>query len=288
MPDRPALAEFLRARREQLRPADVGLPSTGRRRTPGLRREELATLAGVSIDYLVRLEQGRDTNPSTAVLYSLANALRLSDEERAHLFKVAAISHSPELCPYSVGLVNEVAPNVRQLLERLDPTPAVVVGPASHVLEWNPAWEAVVRPLGILDTASPNLAQYVFFDPRSRAAFVDWDATATEQVGNLRAARVRLGPNMAFEGMIERLLDVPEFASRWSAHAVAEKRRGDKRLVHPDAGELRLAFEVLLVPDDGDQRLVTWFAADDETARLLAALIRSRSSRRRLRVVGEP
>jgi transcriptional regulator with XRE-family HTH domain len=291
MPDRPALAEFLRARREQLRPADVGLPSTGRRRTPGLRREELATLAGVSIDYLIRLEQGRDTNPSTAVLTALATALRLSDDERVHLFKLAAITGHPELCPYSVGLVNEVAPNVRELLDRLHPTPAFVAGPASHVLAWNPAWEAVVGPLGMLDEHAPNLAQYVFFDPRSREAYLDWDVAATEQVSQLRAARVRIGPSPGLEAMLERLQKVPEFASRWSAHGVAEKRRGEKRLVHPEVGELRLAFEVLLLPHDGEQRLITWLAADVETARALSALTTGGSSRGagrgRLRVVGE-
>lgn len=288
MPERRVLAEFLRARREQLRPADVGLPSTGRRRTPGLRREELATLAGVSIDYLVRLEQGRDTNPSSAVLTALATALRLSDDERVHLFKLAAITGHPELCPYAVGLVNEVAPNVHELLDRLHPTPAFVAGPASHVLAWNPAWDAVVRPLGVLDADAPNLAQYLFLDPRSREAYPDWDAAATEQVSQLRAARVRIGPSPGFEAMLERLQEVPEFASRWSAHAVAEKRRGQKRLAHPEVGELRLAFEVLLLPHDGEQQLITWLPADDATARALTALVSGAvSASRRLRLVGE-
>src|SRR5262249_45748422 len=124
--DRPTLGAFLRARREQLTPAEVGLPvgaGTGRRRTPGLRREGVATLAGVSIDYLVRLEQGRDIHPSAAVLAAIATALRLSDDERAHLRRLAAISGTPGLCPAGVVAGRQVEPSVRALLDRLDPTP---------------------------------------------------------------------------------------------------------------------------------------------------------------------
>ena len=135
------VAEFLRARREQLQPADVGLPDNGRRRTPGLRREEVATLAGVSIDYLVRLEQGRDTKPSPSVIAALADALRLDDEQRRQLYTLAMISQSAELCPAPRPLARAVAPTVTALLERLGPTPAFVVGPANDVLAWNDAWE---------------------------------------------------------------------------------------------------------------------------------------------------
>ena len=145
------LGEYLRARREQLQPADVGLPTSGRRRTPGLRREEVATLAGVSIDYLVRLEQGRDVNPSAGVLAGLAAALRLDDDERMHLFKLAAISGSSELCPAARAVAVDIPPSIRQLLERLDPTPAFVLGAAGDVLAANRAWETIVRPLGMLD-----------------------------------------------------------------------------------------------------------------------------------------
>ena len=112
------MAEFLRARREQLQPGDVGLPDNGRRRTPGLRREEVATLAGVSIDYLVRLEQGRDTKPSPSVIAALADALRLDDEQRRQLYTLAMISQTSELCPAARPLARAVAPTVTALLER--------------------------------------------------------------------------------------------------------------------------------------------------------------------------
>src|SRR2546421_5784745 len=118
-----ALAKFLRARREALTPTDVGLPDSGRRRTPGLRREEVATLAGVSIDYLIRLEQGRDTNPSPSVLASLAAALRLTDEERAHLGMLAARGHSKELCAAAKPPMATVPTTITTLLHRLDPSP---------------------------------------------------------------------------------------------------------------------------------------------------------------------
>jgi transcriptional regulator with XRE-family HTH domain len=163
------VAEFLRARREQLQPADVGLPDNGRRRTPGLRREEVATLAGVSIDYLIRLEQGRDTRPSANVVAALAGALRLDDDDRRRLYTLAMLSQSQELCPSTQPLARSVAPTVSALLERLSPLPAFVVGPFSDVLAWNHEWESLVGPLGMFETDAPNLARHVFLHPAARS-----------------------------------------------------------------------------------------------------------------------
>src|SRR4051812_2117806 len=142
------VAEFLRARRDQLQPSDVGLPDNGRRRSPGLRREEVAALAGVSIDYLVRLEQGRDTRPSPSVIAALADALRLDDDQRRQLYTLAMVSQTSELCPAARPLPRVVAPTVLALLKGLGTTPAFVSGPANDVLAWNDAWEHLVRPLG--------------------------------------------------------------------------------------------------------------------------------------------
>lgn len=267
------LGAFLRARREALRPADVGLGDNGRRRTPGLRREEVAALAGVSIDYLTRIEQGRDVNPSVSVLAALAVALRLGDRERTHMAKLAAIGHSRELCPDSTPLLDDVSPGVRHLLDSLGSTPAFVLGSIGDVVAWNEAWARVAAPLGMLDDVPPNLARYVFTNPRARRAYGDWDAAADEQVARLRAAEPRWGAEPAFVALRDVLLTVDEFAPRWSAHPVAEKRRGTKRLEHPDVGVLDLAFEVLLLPDD-DQQLVTWRAADAASEGRLASLVR--------------
>jgi transcriptional regulator with XRE-family HTH domain len=261
------VAELLRARREQLQPADVGLPDNGRRRTPGLRREEVATLAGVSIDYLVRLEQGRDTRPSASVIAALADALRLDDEQRRQLYTLAVASQNAELCPSARPLAREVSPTVMAILERLDPTPAFVVGPSNDVLGWNDAWERLVRPLGMLEGAVPNLARHVFLDPRARTVYPDWMAAADEQVSRLRAATDRWGDDETFAALMDELRAAPEFVARWSSFATTERRRGTRRIVHPDLGELRFNYEVLLLPDDVDeQRLITWLPADDVTA----------------------
>jgi transcriptional regulator with XRE-family HTH domain len=283
------VAEFLRARRDQLRPGDVGLPDSGRRRTPGLRREEVATLAGVSIDYLVRLEQGRDTKPSPSVLAALADALRLDDDERRQLYTLAMVSQSAELCPGPRPLAREVPPTVKALLEGLNPTSAFVAGPANDVLAWNHSWELLVRPLGMLDDAAPNLARHVFVHPQARTVYPDWVAAADEQVSRLRAATGRWGEDAEFAALINELRAVPEFAERWSLLAATERRRGTRTIVHRDLGRLRLNYEVLLLPDDVDeQRLITWLPADETTATALARLTDASgpTSPPQLRVIG--
>jgi transcriptional regulator with XRE-family HTH domain len=264
------VAEFLRARRDQLQPADVGLPDSGRRRTPGLRREEVATLAGVSIDYLVRLEQGRDTNPSPSVIAALADALRLEEGQRRELYKLAMISYTAELCPAARPLARTVAPTVTTLLDRLGATPAFVAGPINDVLAWNDAWEQLVRPLGMLDGAVPNLARHVFLQPDARTVYPDWVAAADEQVSRLRAAAGRWDDDDNFVALMDDLRAVPDFVERWAIFAATETRRGTTRIGHPDLGQLRLDYEVLLLADDVDeQRLITWLPADDATAAAL-------------------
>jgi transcriptional regulator with XRE-family HTH domain len=221
-----SVAEYLRARREQLQPADVGLPDSGRRRTPGLRREEVATLAGISIDYLVRLEQGRDTRPSASVIAALADALRLDDDQHRQLSMLARVSESAVLCPAAGPLTRVVVPTVRALLERLGTTPAFVVGPANDVLAGNRAWGRLVRPLGMLESAEPNLARYVFLHRDARTVYPDWTAAADDQVGRLRAASVRWGDNERFAKLLDELRTAPDFAERWSKFATTEKTPG--------------------------------------------------------------
>ena len=283
------VAEFLRARRDQLQPGDVGLPDSGRRRTPGLRREEVATLAGVSIDYLVRLEQGRDTKPSPSVIAALADALRLDDGQRRQLYTLAMVSQSAELCPAPRPLARAVAPTVTALLERLGTTPAFVVGPSNDVLAWNDAWEQLVRPLGMLDGARTEPRPPRVPAPDARTVYPDWVAAADEQVSRLRAATGRWGDDDGFAALMDELRTTPDFNERWSIFATTEKRRGTKRIVHPDLGRLRLNYEVLLLPDDVDeQRLITWLPADDATATALARTgdTAAPTSPAQLRVIG--
>jgi transcriptional regulator with XRE-family HTH domain len=188
--DLPPLAQFLRSRREHLSPAEAGVTVTGRRRTPGLRREEVATLAGVSIDYLIRLEQGRDTNPSPDVLAALADALRLDRDERLHLMGLAARSASPHLealCPAPPTLDAEVPATVAALVDQLDPTPAFVVGPIGDVLASNAAYRTLAGPLGLLDVT--NLVRHVFLHPDAPTIYQDWGDAARALDGLVAAER---------------------------------------------------------------------------------------------------
>ena len=283
-----SVAEFLRARREQLQPADVGLPDGGRRRTPGLRREEVATLAGVSIDYLVRLEQGRDTRPSASVIAALADALRLDNDQHRQLSMLARVSESAAWCPAAGPLAGVVVPTVTALLERLGTTPAFVVGPANSVLASNRAWGHLVGPLGMLENAEPNLARYVFLHRDARTVYPDWTAAADDQVARLHAASVRWGDNERFATLMDELRAAPEFVERWSKFATTEKRRGTTRILHPDFGRLRINFEVLLPDEVDEQRLITWLPADDSTADAFACLgdTAAPTSPAQLRVIG--
>lgn len=259
------LAEFLRSRRERLSPADVGIADNGRRRTPGLRREEVATLAGVSIDYLIRLEQGRDTNPSPAVLGALATALRLSDEEKRYLGMVGH-EHAAGLCPSTTTASRDVPPTVLMLLDRLEPSPAFVSGPFGDLLAWTDAFEQLVTPLGLLEPEMGNLARFVFLHPASRDVYADWETAADEQVQRLRSASMRWMLDDALVALRHDLETVPEFVTRWADHEVAEQRRGTTWLAHPALGRLQVAYEVMSLADDDEQRLVTWLPADETTA----------------------
>jgi len=259
------LGAFLRFRREQLSPADVGLPRAGRRRTPGLRREEVATLAGVSIDYLVRLEQGRDRNPSASVVNALADALRLDSNGRSHLAKLATCASTPELCPTGSGTVDTVASTVRLLLDRLHPTPAVVIGPWYQLIAFNLAWDRLMRPTGVLDDPGSNLARFTFLDVRAHTVFPDWVEFADEQVAVLWESSVRWRHDGRLARLLDELLAANEFAERWRAHDVARKSLGPTRILHPEGGELRVDLEVLLMSDDTDQRLVAWLPSDEAT-----------------------
>ncbi|MET8406121.1 helix-turn-helix transcriptional regulator [Streptomyces sp900116325] len=268
------LAGFLRSRRERLKPEHVGLRSTGRRRTPGLRREELATVAGLSVEYLERLEQGRDTNPSVAVLAALAEGLRLSDEDKQHLVMLAMKRHSATLLPAPPPVSDEPRPTVRTLLDHLDPTPACLLGPIYNVVAWNHACEAVIRPLGVLDQDPPNFIRYHFLNPTARQVFADddWEATADDVVGWLRSAQPDWGSDDEFRTLVDDLSAVPDFASRWAAHPIAHRQPGSKRLSHPDAGTLNFTMEVLLV-GEANHWLQLWLPRDEKTASAVNALL---------------
>lgn len=282
---------FLRSRRERLSPEEVGLPAAGRRRTPGLRREEVAALAGISVDYLVRLEQGRETHPSPSVLRALERTLRLSRDESMHMKVLASEAACGPLCPMAEAEAELTGPT-RALLDQLGEagTPAFVLGHVADLLAWNEPYAAVMVPTGVLDAAGgdpPNLLRYTFLDPRSRELYEDWEGIAREQVGNLRTVTGRFRDDGSVAALVGELsVRSAEFATLWAAHDVGEKRQGVKDLVHPVVGALRLQYTTLLTPDDDGMRLVVYLPAADVDRKALADLVTPETPTH-LRVVGE-
>jgi transcriptional regulator with XRE-family HTH domain len=257
--DRPQLAEFLRSRRTRVRPGDVGLPAGGRRRTPGLRREEVARLAGISVDYYARLEQARGPKPSRQVLGALARALRLHDAERAHLYHLAGEVPAPPTGPSP-----EVPAGILHLLDRLDDTPAYVVDAKYEILAWNPMAAALLGDPSTWPPGRRNMIWNLFAGEHSATALADPDASAfaDECVAELRGAAARYPEDPGIHQLISRLCAAsPEFVRRWEQLRVCVRAGSTtKRVRHPVVGELTLECEVLNIAGHG-QRMVIYTAA---------------------------
>ncbi|MEU1983409.1 helix-turn-helix transcriptional regulator [Nocardia sp. NPDC019395] len=268
------LGAFLRSRREELRPSDVGLPPGTRRRTPGLRRAELAILAGVSTEYLARLEQGRDRRPSRQVLDALVSALRLSESDQhqlRRLVKAARGIRYPAVEPPR----REIRPTVRMLLDRLEPAPAVVVNRLTDVLAHTDGFAGLMAPIGLLDRTPANLARFALTDPRARTAYLSWDEIADARVAALTAAPHLTDPYVNSLADELTALTGAVFTSRVRAPSAALARSGVEELRHPDVGDLRLAFEMLALPDSDDQQLIVYLPADEDTSARLDRLLRT-------------
>lgn len=261
------LGRFLRDRREATSPAAVGLPAGARRRTPGLRRAELATLAGVSVEYLTRLEQGRDRHPSAEILGALAGALRFTPEDRNHLRYLSKAS-AGVMCQGQAPAA-EVRPTVRALLDGLEPGPAVVLNRLGDVLAATTGYQRLAGPVGLLDGDPPNVLRYVLTDPRARVAYPDWDRVADNHVARLKDEVRRGDPHAVALAGDFTVLTGPEFTDRMAAHTGPAERSGVERMVHPEAGELLLAYEILDLPDADEQSLVVLLPADAATAAAL-------------------
>jgi transcriptional regulator with XRE-family HTH domain len=265
-----ALGAFLRARREATSPAALGLPTGSRRRTPGLRREELASLAGVSVEYLTRLERGSDRRPSTQVIGALADVLGLSAEERVHVYRMVK-AVSGDVCVQAQPPSPTVRPTMLALLDRLGPTPAFVVAPHGDVLACTDGFRRLAAPVGLFDAAEPNLVRFTF-DARARAAFPDWEQVADVRAAALRAA-ADLGDSAA--AALADELSITEgaaFARRYAAGGTLPASTGVERWEHPSAGPLRLAYESLLILGPEELRLVAYLPADAASSEALAAL----------------
>ncbi|MEU1080606.1 helix-turn-helix transcriptional regulator [Streptomyces sp. NPDC005908] len=258
---REQLADFLRRRREAIRPAEVGIAEGTRRRTRGLRREEVAMLAGMSVDYVVRLEQGRSSQPSAQLLVALARTLRLSDDERDHLFHLAG--HRP---PPADGTARLARAGLVRMLDLLGDTPALVLSDLGEVLAQNRASALIGHLTGFRDDRRYMIYRW-FTDPDVRAVCPpeDQEHAARGMVADLRAAAGRRAGDPAVAGLVERLRAASaDFHALWEEHEVAVRRADRKTLLHPRVGPLRLDCETLVTPDQRQQMLVLT-PADAET-----------------------
>jgi transcriptional regulator with XRE-family HTH domain len=259
------IGDYLRARRALVAPEDVGLPSGGRRRVPGLRREEVALLAGVSVDYYIRLEQGRDQHPSPEVLDALARVLRLDADAAAHLHSLTATRRPSRRVRRS-----ELVPaGIQRLLATWADTPAYVQGRYLDVLAAN----ALATAVAPYYEAGNNLLRVVFLEERFRGAFPDWEQTAQ---GIVAALRARIGPDVddpQLNALIGELSVRSErFRQLWARHDARVRRSGRAVIEHPLVGQLQLDYEKLPIPDTDGQILAIYHAADTASASRLALL----------------
>lgn len=252
------MAAFLRSRRARVQPADVGLRPGTRRRTPGLRREEIAHLAGMSVDYYIRLEQGRGPHPSRQILGALARALRLTDDECAHLHNLAGEFLGP-----SEGPSQEVPPGIRHLLERMDDTPAYVLNARYDILAWNPLAAALMTDFAAMEPRDRNVARWLFTGPPIELYDTDpyVHELARATVADLRVASGRYPGDPGIAELVAELRGAcPLFARLWDEGEVGIRRENRKHMTHPLVGALDIHCDVLYVPER-DQRVVLYTVA---------------------------
>jgi transcriptional regulator with XRE-family HTH domain len=255
------LGRYLRARRALVTPAQAGLePGTGLRRTPGLRREELATLAGISIDYYTRLERGRETRPSPSVVDALARVLLLEKDEHEHLRNLAARA-ARTASPSHPAPSRTVRPDVKLLLETMRPNPSFVVSRTTDILAANPGGLRLLAGIDEWPAKQRNIARWVFLHPAAREVLVDWDEQIRGCVARLRAVAGTEpdAPDLA-QLAGELLLKSPDFARLWDRYDVTGHAFGRKRFRHPDVGELTLRYQSLGLEGTPGYRVSTYFA----------------------------
>jgi len=240
MTPRSELAEFLRTRRARVQPRDVGLPNGERRRTPGLRREEVAQLADVGVSWYTWLEQGRDIHVSEPLLERLARALRLTPTERAHLFELAQGRPAPR--PTDAA---RVSPALQRVLDT-HPYPALVATPRRDIVAWNSAACILYGDFGVLSEKERNHMWSMFMNRERRTRFVDWELTARGSVASFRLEAARAPDRQEFDVLIAELLQSSrDFARFWNDHELVEIPEGLKMLIHPQVGELEFEHVTL-------------------------------------------
>ena len=258
------LSQFLTSRRGKVTPDQVGLPSYGQRRVPGLRREEVASLAGVSVEYYKRLERGNATGASDQVLDALADALRLDDAERTHLFDLArAAGRAGVVSPQrrrTRSASQRVRPAVQRILESID-APATVSNMRCDYLAANQLGRALYAPLFDSREQPPNSARFTFLDPAAQEFFIDWEKAAKDLVAALRQMAGRNAYDRALSDLVGELSTRSDaFRTWWAAHNVRYHQTGTKRLHHPVVGDLELSYEVMQIAADTELRLAIFTA----------------------------
>ena len=269
--DRDELAQLLRRARARLTPSEVGLPAGSRRRVAGLRREEVAQLAGVSVDYVVRLEQGRGPHPSDQVLAAFARALRLDVDDRDQLYRLAGSA------PPGPGRIDlTVRPSVLRLLDRLADLPAIVLSAKADILAWNPMAAALLGDFSRWPAQQRNITWQRFLGAPGRVApSPDEDErTARQSVATLRSALARYPADRGLRTLVAELqAGSPRFATYWADGEAGPWRLDAKTIVHPELGAIALECDTLLLPDT-DQAMVVYSAAPDSEAASALALLR--------------
>ncbi|MDX3103128.1 helix-turn-helix transcriptional regulator [Nonomuraea angiospora] len=253
--NRDELADFLRVRRSRVTPAEVGLPGGERRRTPGLRRQEVAQLAGMSIDYYIRLEQGRGPHPSRQVLNALARALMLSGDERTHLLHLAG--HAVE----TPRIREDVPQSLLHLLEFMEEVPAYVLDARYDIRAWNPLANVLMGNLDTVDPDDRNVIRWVFMSPHIAEYLSDEEKGrfARSSVADLRAAAGRYPDDRKIQALVAEMLALsPHFAELWARYEVEIRREQRKQVTHPLVGTIDAICQVMPVPDREDLRLVLY------------------------------
>jgi transcriptional regulator with XRE-family HTH domain len=271
---RHELAAFLRSRRERISPEQAGLPPASRRRTPGLRREEVATLAGVGVTWYTWLEQGRDIHASPQVLDAIARALLLDPHERAHLFTLADTQDGNPAAE-----CQSLPPTIQPLLDHLEPYPACVRNARYDLLAYNSTYGHLMGNLDALPFEERNSLWLCFTDPAWRVAVVDWEDATRRMVAEFRAAMAEHVAEPAWKCLVKRLRAASaEFTELWERHDVAAPQNRTKRFLHAEVGLLRLDFTNLWLGQRLGTRMVAYTPADEETRTRLHQLKELRAS----------